>query len=365
MKSISSYIKSKSIREYYEKNDIKLNMVQAAFIIWHNDEILYDEKIDCYKTIADTYDDMSVDTIENGDIYSIHIGSFKNYIYTMIDRLKNNYDKCIDNSNGAVYSIGYSFVMKDIHDTLEDAINHIKSNKSQYKEELDKNCIRIYKIKDKNNTSKYNSDYIELDSNLEIRKIDIYKIKSSVEDTNNIFHYIYIEMPHPFKRGDIVKDIYKHSTSYYCIDVMSYWDEKTLIANKINKNWVSIMDENYKRMVGYPECMDFGGYMMDKIEKEKFNGAEAIFCYDAGDNPVYIDLEFVEDSELKGYFQILKLCREYIRRIVNGEDQLTPLSIIGYYKEIEANAKGKPPVVYDKPEDAYYEQYYACPLTYL
>ena len=34
-------------------------------------------------------------------------------------------------------------------------------------------------------------------------------------------------------------------------------------------------------------------------------------------------------------------------------------------KEIEANAKGLPPVVYDKPEDAYYEQYFACPLTYL
>ena len=346
-------------------HNIGLNMVQAAFIIWHNDDISYNERIDCYRTIAETYEDMSINTIENGDIHSIHISSFKNYIHSMIDRLKNNYDKCVDNSDGAVYSIRYSFVMKDTHDSQEDAINYIKSNKEHYKEEIANNCIRIYKIKNKNNTSKYQHDYIELDSNLEIRKVNIYKTKSSIEETDNIFHYIYIEMPHPFKRGDIDKDISKQSTSFYCIDIMSYWDKKTLIANKINRNYFTPMDENYKRMVGYPECMDFGGYMMDKRNKEKFNGAETIFCYEAGDNPVYIDLEFVEDSELKGYYQVLKLCREHIRRIVKGEDQLTPLSIIGYYKEIEANAKGKPPVVYDKPEDAYYEQYFACPLTYL
>lgn len=361
MKKITDYIKSKSIREYYEKNNIKLNIIQAAFIILHNEDILFNEKLECYKNIADTYDDMSVDTIESGDIHSIHIDSFKQYLYKIIETLKNNYKTFINNSDDYIYSIGYAYLMKDIHNSYDETINHIKSNRDKYKKELKNGYISIYKI---NNKNKNQVGGIVLNSNLEVINVCITKNELNISAIINIFYYIYIEMPHPFKRGDIVKEIYTNP-SYYCIDVMNYWDEATLKENKVNIDWFTPMDEKWKKKYSYPECMDFAGYFMNKRDKKKFNGAETIFTYCLGDNPVYFDLEFVEDNELKGYYQILKLCKEYIRRIVNNEDQLTPLSIIGYYKEIEAIVKGNTKFVYNNPEDAYYHQYSTCPQTYL
>lgn len=366
MKSISSYIKSKSIREYYENENIKLNIVQAAFIIWHNDDISLEEKSNCYKTIAETYDDMSVETMENGDIHSIYIKSFKDFLFGIINYFKEEYNYFVSNSDGSVYSIGSQFIINEVFYSFEDCINFIKNHKEKYKNNFSNLGLTIYKVKDKNDPNKYPHECILLNGSMEIMNFAISNQKIGINNPYNIFNYIYIEMPHPFKRGDIVKAWYKHSTEYYCIDVMHCWDEKMCKANKIDdKHWFTPISDTEKKMRSYPECMDFGGYRISQFKNKCNEEMNTVFAYDAGDNPIYMDLEFVDDNDLQGYLQMLKICREYIKRILNDKQHLTPLSIVSYYKEIEAEVKGLPPVVYDKPEDAYYEQYFACPLTYL
>lgn len=215
-------INSKTIADYCQKIKHKFNTEELTVLIYRNTKMDIFEKIDKYKELIKNYPDMEV--IERCNCS--HYDSVKELIQTEIDRLEKLYNDFTKNDENSIYNwneynkstkkMGY-----DALDNTEMTYKKIYNKITDYINEFDDTIYftiskKIFNKKDR---------VIYANYNVIDKKPKLIRIYESGEDFLDI-DSIFINIPTPFKRGDILvsKDERECTdTDIFVLDYLCTW----------------------------------------------------------------------------------------------------------------------------------------------
>ena len=218
-------INSKAIGDYCRKIKYRFNTEELAVLVYRNSKMDIKEKIAKYQDLIDNYPDMEV--IER--INCRHYNSVKVMIQNEIDRLKNVYENFINEDENSVYTWEeYNKSTKTYSRSYEIICNMKRTFKETYKN------IQDY-IKEYDDTISFTitkkylgseERLIYADYNVINKKpilIKIYEKEDIYLDINNIYVY----MPTPFKKGDILISMNSHvdDEDIFVLEYLSTWRE--------------------------------------------------------------------------------------------------------------------------------------------
>ena len=289
-------IKSRDAKRYLRDIDYKLNILQCAFLVWYQDtnwSIM--KKMQAYKYLIDNYEDMPIDTTDYFDGMAKHYDSFKEVLKEIIKR-----------------------VLSEIKEFLGGCDKNDSTFKGQVKLDDD------YQICLSNETSR----------------------DEQSKTLYNIFNYMNVSIPTPFKRGDVLQNpfynTYLHKfNTYYCIDTINTWGTKEARDNGIlDPNYR--FDRNLKSRLEhgrYDVMMNFDGYAICSYEDRDLDGKKngvirKKLTYDFDEWPLLIDLEYADKNELVGYEKLILLVSEYIKTDDKYHKRMDIESILYYYDMI-------------------------------
>lgn len=179
-------------------------------------------------------------------------------------------------------------------------------------------------------------------------------IKREHVDTARIPYYFYFELPCPFKRGDILKEVIhprrkearerggKVENTFYLVDRIQSWDRARMVEEGIKniegrfKNSCEIALANFKSLAGFYDSLGFDGYAYEEknyswsTEKDKYvilpnNTMHHNYHY-FGNGVRFIDLDYANEEELVGPQQIILLFKEYL--LSEKNNKYIPLDLI-------------------------------------
>ena len=195
-------INSKAIRDYCRKIKYQFNTEELAALVYRNKKMDIFEKISKYQDLIDNYPDMEV--IER--INCEHYDSVKTMIQNEINRLKSIYEDFVKKDENSVYTWNeYNRTTKEYSRSYEIINNLKKTYEETYKSVKDYinefddtiSFIITKKFFGKKERLIY-AHYSVIDKTPKLVKI--YDKEDDFLDIDNIFVY----MPTPFKKGDIL-----------------------------------------------------------------------------------------------------------------------------------------------------------------
>lgn len=311
-------INSKAISNYCRKIMYQFNIEELAVLVYRNNEMNIEEKIVKYQDLIDNYTDMEV--IER--INCKHYDSVKTLIQEEINRLKNLYENFIKEDKKCAY-IWYEYnkttkkeelspyhISRNLKETYKDVYDDVVSYVKEYDDTISFTIIKkFFGEKERTICSKYNV------INKKIILINIYEDEDTYLDINNIFVY----MPTPFKKGDILIAKNKKMSNIgdngdiFVLDNLVTWHENI-------KECLAKGNHDSSDMVGY------GYYLYDD---------KAEFTYD--DKWDYDSFEYYE-GKLEGNNRILKAISSYLKGEIDMELLIHAYDVF----KIESINKGMP-----------------------
>ena len=200
-------INSKAIGDYCRQIEHKFNTKELAALVYRNRTMNIDEKIIKYQDLIDNYPDMEV--IER--INSKHYDSVKVMIQNEINRLKNTYEDFLKEDENSVY-IWNEYVRTEMFYSRDEVVNNLKKTLNDVLKEIENyvnkyNDLKSLVITKKIFGEKVRVIYAYYNIINKIPKL----IKIYDEDDEYLVHkysdidYIFVYMPTPFKKGDILK----------------------------------------------------------------------------------------------------------------------------------------------------------------
>ncbi len=291
-------INSRAIGDYCRELEYKFNTEELAVLVHRNKRMSIQEKIAKYQDLIDNYPDMEV--IER--INCKHYDSVKELIKKEIERNKRTYEDILKKDKNSVYT-WYEYNKRTGNNgTSYETINHLKNNfietyKSiekdikEYDETISFTIVKkFFNKKEKMIYAHYNV------INKKPRLIKIYyKEDGYIEDTFLDIDNIYVYMPTPFKKGDILissdqpsmKNIGDNG-NIFVLEYLSTWRENI-------KEYLAKGNHDSSDMIGY------GYYLYEN---------EAKLVLD--DKWDYDSFEYYE-GELEGNNRILKAISSYLK----------------------------------------------------
>ena len=179
-------------------------------------------------------------------------------------------------------------------------------------------------------------------------------IKREHVDTARIPYYFYFELPCPFKRGDILKEVIHEKRKeakerggyienvFYLVDRIQSWDRSRMEEEGI-KNIDSRFKTNcedalayFKSLAGFYDSLGFDGYAYEELNYEWDDKKDKKVILP--NNKMYhnyhyffegvrfIDLDYANEEELVGPQQIILLFKEYL--LSEKNNKYIPLDLI-------------------------------------
>ena len=292
-------INSSAIGNYCREIGYKFNTEELAVLVYRNRKMNIQKKIAKYQDLIDNYPDMEV--IER--INCKHYNSVKTMIKNEINRIKNIYEDFIrENENCAYtwyeynkstkeYSSSYE-VVEHLNKTYKAAYNDVSNYVNEFDDTIFFTIVKkVFSEKERT---------IFADFNVINKKpilIKIYDKEDNYLDIDNI----YIYMPTPFKKGDILissnplaPSNYGDNGSIFVLDYLSTWRENI-------KEYLAKGNSDSSDMIGY------GYYLYEN---------EAKFTYD--NKWDYDSFEFY-NGKLEGNNRILKAISSYLKDEISME----------------------------------------------
>ena len=195
-------INSLSIGEYCRKIKHKFNTEELAVLVYRNKRISIDEKISIYKNLIKNYPDMEV--IKR--INCKHYESVRELISDEIKRLQDFKTNFLKQEEDVVYFFNAYYESTRKWDNYIATKNNIVKTYKKIDELIDQD------IKEYEDIIAYNvfKKYLNCDKPIitaEFQVINNKRILNNIYDSENNFldiDNIYIKMPTPFKKGDIL-----------------------------------------------------------------------------------------------------------------------------------------------------------------
>ena len=333
-------IKSRDVKKYLRDSNYKLNILQCAFLVWYqklNWSIF--KKMRAYYYLIKNYEDMPIDTTDYFDGMAKHYDSFKEVLKETIKRVFEEVNELRDSKNGqfcyCTYydSVGFEF------DTYDEAIEFFIDNPQCANQRSGHYYLARYKKEDESERQ-----YIILNNEYQIIETEETAYEEQSRTLYNIFNYMNVSIPTPFKRGDVIEycgvNTYLHKfNTYYCIDTINTWGTKEARENGI-KDPKHYFDKNlkYREQHGRADIMmNFDGYAVCSIQKRDENGkgtgevAEIHLEHDYDEWPLLIDMEYADIDSLVGAEKVILLVSEYIKTDDKYHKKLDIESILYYY----------------------------------
>ncbi len=296
-------INSKAIRDYCRKIKYQFNTEELAVLVYRNKTMNIEEKIAKYQDLIDNYPDMEV--IER--INCKHYDSVKTMIKNEIDRCKKIYENLVREDEKCCYTwyeynkttkeySSYYKVVDNLKFSYKEALQSAQNYINEYDDTISFTIVKkIFNKKEKT---------IYADFNVINKKTVLIKIYDKEDgylnddylDINNIFVY----MPTPFKKGDILisENPVAHNLGdkgeIFVLEYLATWKENI-------KEFLAKGNHDSSDMVGY------GYYLYDD---------EAKFTYD--NKWDYDSFEYYE-GELEGNNRILKAISSYLKGEIDFE----------------------------------------------
>ena len=292
-------INSKAISNYCRKIMYEFNTEELAVLVYRNNKMDILKKISKYQDLIDNYPDMEV--IER--INCKHYDSAKTLIQEEINRLKNLFEDFIKEDERSAYT-WYEYnkttkkedtspyhMSKNLKETYKDVYEDVASYVNEYDDTISFTIIKkFFGEKERTILSKYNV----IDKKIILT--NIYEDEDTYLDINNIFVY----MPTPFKKGDILisknpsRCNYGNNGDIFVLDYLSTWRENI-------REYLKRGNSDSSDMVGY------GYYLYDD---------KAEFTYD--NKWDYDSFEYYE-GKIEGNNRILKAISSYLKGEIDFE----------------------------------------------
>ncbi len=322
---IFDLINSKAIGDYCREIGYQFNTEELAVLVYRNKKMDIFEKISKYQNLIDNYPDMEV--VERFNCK--HYGSVKTMIKNEINRITKLYQNFIDEDD-CIYGWsdwninGYSnYEIDNAKRTYKEIENEIKNLINEY------NDIDYFSI-----TKKYfdGPEVIFRDKEKKIvanckviKKIPkIIEIKETGEEISD-FEGIFINIPVPFKKGDILisdtatpyKNVMKDEKDcIFVLDSLTIWHE-------------GIKDKDCTRNLDMTDMMGNGYYLVD--------GSKNFVLDHISD---YDSFEYFE-NELEETNRILKLISSFLKGKIDNLELF-----VKAYESFKSDYEGKMPDIF-------------------
>lgn len=315
---VYNLINSRAIAEHCRKIQHQFNTEEIAVLIYRNKTMSIDEKIQAYNELISDYPDMEV--IER--INCAHYNSVKDMIQKEITRLNTLVDKLKQDELDVIYTFDayyksinmyrYSNKLDDVYKTFTETLNAVTE---EIAEDDDILMFKLYKKSLENAFSQIVAEYIVNADNQAIM-INVYDTKNYDLDIDNIF----INLPTPFKKGDVLIAYNDVPNSY-----------ATILPKKENVfvlDWLCTWQEDLKEKLadGNYDSSDMwakGYYLTDDNNIEHNLKLDHQFNYDS--------FEYCED-ELQGSYRILKGISSLLK------DEIALITFLDVYNKIRAES---------------------------
>ena len=230
---VLDFLNSKDISQYLREIDYHLSPIQAAYVIFASDKYGVVQKQAAWRELINDYPDETLKT-RRGDLPNMLLGDFLKQFIAIQNEL---IAEC--ETGEGIYS--YEYFSKDDGYWIEERgfYKDFASCFQAIKDDLDEN--EYEKIRIKKNYFGEGRKSIELELLPGGEVFDVTEsafLSGEKSDIFDAFTWFWIDIPMPFKRGDIVKIISEpfHEKQNEWDDVvvltdMSNWDSKTLKEN--------------------------------------------------------------------------------------------------------------------------------------
>lgn len=311
---IIKFINSRDIREHLRKIDYKFSPLEAMFLIHQARNISLKEKHEAYNELIELYPDYIVDTHgKNMEPQPLSV-----FLRELIREESELIVECMREGDEAVYY--YTRLYKDSKSWHEPGIRYTHLYPS-YQECFTKATEDAEIIKKLQITKKYLNGKHDIELTL-LPDGTILNVSGKSDGYIGAFNYIYIRIPTPFKRGDILIDTQERisDNSHECIVVLNTidsWGGKELSENGYidsKSGKVDEMDFAYwdNAKVRHSESGDvsdmyYTGYFQDNYQM-LFWAIEW----------TYLDLEYYR-GDLSGKRGIFKAMSNFLKGNIDGE----------------------------------------------
>ena len=311
---IIKFINSKDIAEHLRKINHQFSPLEAMYLIHVSRNISLDEKHKVYKELIKLYPDCKVEERRS----DLKTQTLKEFLQELMIRQNLLIADCKQDGEFAFYySSYYSKGDKAWIDNYNPFSEVYPTYDRSFNAVLDEDALKVRV------TKKYieNNRYIELTLFPDGRVIDVdcYDLDPYID----YFEWMWIDIPTPFKRGDILISIWEQCErrwhSYeekpFVLDLLDNWDSKKLAENGFSdgkgvgkrdfKAWDRIRQRH--REGGDSSDMCYTGYFYDDN-----------LLLDRDTVWTYLDLEYYR-GELDDERSILKVMASYLKGNINGE----------------------------------------------
>lgn len=352
--NIFEFINSRDVRKHLEKINYSFSTLEKAFFIAMSEYKTIKEKHDAFLYLIENESDVSVEKRTNTNAYDSLFECLKKRM-----EIENALLKKLYSSENCAYSYRYLCIGDksfsedfDIQfPSYDKCINHYKNDIKEYKLE---NKIRYYSVKMQSLNDV--NDKIIVKFNDCGEALEIYDVQGISEEDSDILcmlDSLWLDIPLPFKRGNIV--VRKSNTLNEYSDPMVMRFASTWSVDEYIKNGYTEKDEvlnNREKLIkAYKEIGDTTDMCI-------------IGYYASSDCSIYseVDSPSVNFEYYRGSFEnenrILPVVSNYEKGIINLEELLKCLNLImheneansrrSYFKYLDEKIK---PFDYRLPED--------------
>ena len=335
---IYKYIRSKDVREYNEKLGHKFNALESCFLVWRNPDLTLNEKHRAFEQICLGMPDMEITQRNNVD----YAPSLYELIAEFIATDKFFVEKFFRKEDNAIYS--YRFYCEGDSCWCEDfetKYSSFEKMKNAIDKDFDLPIIAI----------EYKKEYLNSCKNIVIsrkkhgRIMDVRKQgfdkwfmeENHLYDKEDFFEGLFIDVPTPFKVGDIVCS--KKTPFSYCL----YGDGQPFVLTFMS-NWTYEMSKErgdklakekqdrvlqYHKNYGDVTDMTANGYFLITDYHDRYTGEFYHECMHD-----YVDLEYYR-GEFIGGERVLLPISYFVKNEINEEEFFKACSIIKKQEEVK------------------------------
>ena len=338
--NVYKFIRSKDVREHNEKKGHKFNTLESCFLVWRNPDIPLYEKHEAWRYICLSMPDMEIKKRLNVD--------YAQSLYELIEKFIKA-DKFFINEfyreeDKAIYQ--YRFYSEGDHGWSEDfetPYSSFENMKKALEEDFDLPIIAIeyrkkYLDKEyKDITLSLKKDGTIMDVSFSGFEDDFLK-SHYLMDKNEFFEGLFIDVPTPFKVGDIVCSkktpfgyrIY-NGDQPFVLTFMANWSSKDSLERGDKMDRSKWQDERLKRwkQLGDATDMTANGYFLATDYNDRYTGEFYHECMHD-----YADLEYYRGEFVDGERVLLPISY-FVKNEINEEEFFKACSIIKKQEEVK------------------------------
>lgn len=313
--NICKFINSKDIAEYLESINYQFSTIEAAYLVYQSKKATLEDKIEAWKEIIETYPDCACKR-KFFATESMH-QFLQDYIAWQEKCIQHFYDR-----DEAVYIWRMKYADEEMGDydegeifaSFEKCFDYIMNELAEeYNSDTSISAIQLKKVWLDHPGDRGKVIELTMNSNYKIMEVEESGLTDEEGDIDFAFEEMWINLPTPFKRGDIIVNCNWADNEPRVLDYLCTWDTKTMIENGASKTeeFVLAAGARLEKMLQTGDTSDMGAYGYEISEEGQ------VWCDDFSFSR-YLDIEYYR-KPLQGKQRFLRAISSFMQEKINIE----------------------------------------------